>query len=185
MKFDWKLMTVAAAAMLTTSIAQAATVNVGGTGVFDIDAPTTAESAPGQTFTFSFITQDPIPGNPNSALINPTFTLAGNGIAPTITSVQFYDSSDNGLFDLTFSDHNVLSLYGDQIDMGGYLQSGYYRASIGLAGGTSIGVGGVSVSVNVSPVPLPASAPLFGGAVLALAAGSAALKRGRRARSLA
>ena len=179
----WKKLLAATAAILSVSAANAATVNVGATGLFGEKTMTTAESAPGQTFTFSFIVPDPVSGVTETNLTNPMYSLSGKAIGPTITSVTFHDASDNGLFDLTFSDNNVLSLYGSNIYTNGFLQSGFYFAAIGQNGGAPVGSGGVSVSVSVSPVPLPASAPLFGGAVLALATAGAAFRRLQRAQA--
>lgn len=178
-----KSLVAALAAIVSVSAAHAATVNVGGTGFFGMDTTPTAESAPGQTFTFSFIVPDPVSGTTETNLINPRYSLAANPIGPTITSVTFYDASHNGLFDLTFSDNNVLSLYGSSIYANGFLQSGFYVAQVAQDGGAVIGNGGVSVSVSVSAVPLPASAPLFGSAVLALAAAGAAFRRMQRAQA--
>jgi hypothetical protein len=179
---------VAAILGLSIGATQAATVNVGASGFFGSDIAPTAESAPGQTFTFSFITSNPISGNPDTSLINPTFSLSGTAITPTITSVTFHDAGDGGLFDLTFSDQNVLSLYGAGIDTNGVLQSGFYLAAIALNGEAPVvgtddlptSVGSVSVSINVSPVPLPASAPMFGAALLGLGILGYAMKRSPR-----
>lgn len=153
---------------LSIGATHAATVNISGSGFFGPNIETTAESAPGQTFTFSFITPNPVSSDVDTTLIDPTFALAGHAIAPSIKSVTFHDANDNGLFDLLFEDNTKLSFYGADIDDNGILQPGFYFAQVALGEGDPTAIGAVSVSVNVSPVPLPASAPLFGAALLGL-----------------
>ncbi len=83
-----KSLVAALAAIVSVSAAHAATVNVGGTGCFGMDTTPTAESAPGQTFTFSFLVPDPVSGTTETNLINPRYSLAANPIGPTITSIR-------------------------------------------------------------------------------------------------
>lgn len=184
----WRSVTGAAALVLSLGAAEAATVSVSGSGFFGTGTATTAESKAGETFTFSFITPNPIPGNPDTALTNPYFSLGGvspTATSPTISSVNFGNDANGGLFDLVFSDSNTLSFYGATIDNGGFLQSGFYIATVGLDGGRPTANGSVSVSVNVSPVPLPDAAPMFGAALLGLGMFGYACKQSAKLRAQA
>lgn len=168
--------------MLFAGDVQAATVNISGSGLFGSATPSTTETAPGQTFSFSFATTNPTPDNPDTDISTFSYTLAATSIAPImLSSITFFDDTDKGLFDLNFSDGNILSFYGADIGSTGFLMSGFYQAQVALdQGPVSTGAGSVAVSINVSAVPLPASAPLFGAAVLAFGLLGYAAKRTSR-----
>lgn len=165
-----RIFTALSAFFLAMAIAPAAKadgVNITGSGTYDTDAPTTAYSAPGATWYFSFNLPDPINNNPTTQDTNFTFDLNGTQAANSLPGgVLFYSVAQLGGFDLFVptdpaSGTAIISLY-FPADVGSNLSIvfGDNAAQIGLNDGDAIGSG------NVSITPEPPSLLLFGTAIL-------------------
>jgi MYXO-CTERM domain-containing protein len=162
--------------------AGAGTIQITGSGTWNADAPTTDYSAPNASWSFSFDVPDPLDANPTSMVTNASYLLNGAPIAHTITSVQFYTPSLQGLFNLNFGYVGFVSLFGPQVidpsTLG--LFPGMYPAMIDVNIQnriTGTGTGMVDVGIS-SPVPEPSS--IISGGLGLLAAVGLALRRGIR-----
>ena len=144
-----------AAAIACAPSAVADTSTISASGTWGNNAPTTAYSEAGATWSFSFDLPDPIASNPSTQLTNFAYYLDGSLVSTTLPGgVLFYPVSQGGGFDL-FTDgqtgDNVVSLY-FPFDIGSNLtivDGTYTDVGIGLNDGDPAGTG----TVNVTPEP--------------------------------
>lgn len=130
--------------MLAQTAASGGTVEISGSGTWDSTAPSTALSAAGKTWSFSFDVNvtTPIENLTTLSVSNPLYLLNGTPVvSETINTVQFFTTAAFGLFNLGFSGGSLpdeLNFYGVQVfDASGNLAPGTYQAAIdinGLAG---------------------------------------------------
>lgn len=127
-----------------------------GSGAWDRDAPATSFSAAAASWSFTFLLPTTVSANPTTAMTSFSYTLNGvaTGIAPA--SVEFFSSSDSGMFDIHFQNAETVSFYGPIVLNGSSLVPGSYDAFSGLAGGVPIGSGVISLQA-VPAVPEPGS----------------------------
>jgi hypothetical protein len=151
-----------AAALATTALlavsaqAQAATVLIQGVVFFGTGTPVTEYSKPNSQVAFSFDVPEVLDANPTAEVTDFSYMLNGVDVSSPVVGVEFYDSGQDGMFDIFFADHTV-SIYGADIGSSGTIGSaGFYNVTAGIDQvypGT--GVGGVTV--NVPSVPEPAT----------------------------
>jgi len=165
------------AALLTTPLAVATPVSFTGSGTWDQSTPTTAYSAAGTTWQFSFFLPDTLSSNPTTQVTNFSYLLNGVTVTTSLPGgVMFYPVAEGGGFDLyptinNTSNVSVISLLFPN-DVGSHLSivSGVFQASITLNDGitTSDGLtpGSGSGTVTISSTPEPPSIILLGTALL-------------------
>ena len=137
-------------------IASATTLmNFSGSGVWGSTAPTSAYSAPLDTWSFSFDLPSPIAGNPTTEATNFSYTLNGTAVNGAPSSITFFDSASLGLFDINFSNISVSLFSASKTDVGSSLTllPGIYTAFITLNDGTANGNG----TIGIQPIPEPSS----------------------------
>jgi hypothetical protein len=118
--FSLALSLLALVCALAPSRAFASNVVVSDSGTFASGVPNTTESAPGETWSFSFsVNSNPAVSNVvlgqnfDTSFSNFTYTLNGSPVATSPTELTWYSTPLGGLIDLTFAD-GVLSIYGNQ-----------------------------------------------------------------------
>jgi PEP-CTERM motif len=84
------------------------------------NTPDTPFSAPGGLWTFSFnLENNPIHSNPTNEITNFSYELNGVEVSNTVFSpfvtAEFFTADKAGMFDLSFSNGDVVSLYGADI----------------------------------------------------------------------
>jgi hypothetical protein len=163
---------LAAAAWLVHGSA-AAVVVVTGSGTWDATAPSSSISAPGATWSFSFLLPDLIAQNPTTAASSFSYSLDGIPVAAAPASIQFFAPVDSGGFDINFVGGATFSLYTQALLTAQSLTLGSFDVFTGLAGGLPVGSGTVSL------VPEPAGALSLALGLVPL--GLLALVRRRRA----
>ena len=93
---------IAAAIAVLPTGPSAASVLITGSGAFDVTAPTTAISAPGETFSFSFELPNPISANPTTEGTDFSFDLGGSPVADGLAEVEFFTTASSGPFRYRF-----------------------------------------------------------------------------------
>jgi len=114
----------------------------------------------GANANFQFEVAEPFAaGNPATPLsvTNFQYFIGGNPVAFTnISSVNFYQLANGGMFDLVFSDSNVINIYGIDIGSTGSVTPGFYFppqvSSVGVNNSVGSGQGTVSAT-KVGAVP--------------------------------
>jgi hypothetical protein len=106
--------------------------------------PVTSLSAPGATSNFSFSLPNPISSNPtNQATHVIYYTTNGPSVTdpllPISVTVEFFTDAVEGLFDLTFADGEILSLYGPDIGTQLTIDTGIFDATAGVTAPTGSG----------------------------------------------
>ncbi len=168
------LFLIAPLLLLSAAVAKADTIS--GSGTWGDGAPTTDESAPGDTWSFSFVVSDPATdATPlgsdaftTEEISDFSFSLDGTPITATLTSVTFYDTTDSGMFDLDLSNGDVVSLYGAQVfnnfPPDPTFAGGTYPVQIAMDDASAEGTG----SVTIMTAPEPGSLALLGLGMLAI-----------------
>ena len=148
---------------------------VTGSGTWGAATATTTETAVNETFSFSFTISNPVTdataaGPANAGFGTKEFSgfqyyLNGAPIEPTATEIVFYTSGNAGLFDLDFSDGNIVSLYDGQAFAGTpppdmTIVPGVYPATAALDDGEATDQPGTVVTIT--PVPEPSGTLLLG-----------------------
>ena len=112
--------------------------------------PDTPFSQPDASWSFSFDLPNPISSNPTNQATNFSYVTNGNAVSDTLfmpfVAVKFFSAPDAGMFDLTFSNGDVLSLYGADIGTSLTLAPGQYDVAAGMQMHPASGIGTVTVS---------------------------------------
>jgi hypothetical protein len=163
---------------LVQSAAIGGTVAISGSGTWNANTLVTDVSAPNATWSFSFDVSSPVPTDDKTpaAVTNASYLLNGTPVvSETLTTVIFFDSGSNGMFELIFSiphsTGDTVDLYGAQVfDSSGNLIPGSYPASsdVNLTVGGPPGSGSGTVVIE-AVIPEPSSIISGGIAVVALA----------------
>lgn len=130
----------------------------------DTGVSATPYSFNGANANFQFEVAEPFAaGNPATPLsvTNFKYFIGGNPVAFTnIGSVNFYQVGNGGMFDLTFTDGNVINIYGTDIGSAGSVTPGFYFppsvSSVGVNFTVGEGQGTVSAT-KVGAIPEPAT----------------------------
>ena len=186
---------LAAALLSITALAQATPLQVSSSGIYDLTAPSTAFSAPGATWSMSFVVDSqpaPLASNGLTALglfstvpfSSFSFLLDGVPIAMQPFYVTLYNGNNGGGIDLFFSDLlatptepvDSLSLFGQQYYSGSEfaptILPGLYATSQPRGGGVVVTVDDVAFNQGEAVVRIetmgggPAPMPLPGTAAL-------------------
>jgi hypothetical protein len=170
------------------AVAKADTVLITASGIWDGLAPTSPESAPGASWSFSLDVTTPLAGDDTATFSGFSFKLDHTPVATRATFLKFFDSQGLGLFDLGFADGEFLTLRGPQIfDPGGDLIPGTYSADLTIVAAssspTSIGLGeGTVVVETIDPSVVPEPSSIAGLATGLVALSALGVRRSRRAR---
>jgi hypothetical protein len=173
--------------ILVQSAAIGGTVAISGSGTWNANTLVTDVSAPNATWSFSFDVSSPVPTDDSTpaAVINASYLLNGIPVvSETLTTVLFFDSGFDGMFDLNFSIPgsigDTVNLYGAQVfDSSGNLISGWYQANsdVNLTAGPPSGSGSGTVLIEpVTTIPEPTSI-ISGGIAVAVLAGFGLVRR--------
>lgn len=170
---------VAPLLLFSAAVSRADTVT--GSGTWASTAPTTTESAPGATWSFSFMLSDPATdafpdggGYLTSQFSDFTYSLGGVAISPTLTNILFFPTSENGMFDLTFSNGDVVSIYGAQVYAGSpppgiTFIGGVYAVNIAMMDAVIPTGSGTVTIATAATTPEPATLALLAFGAIALA----------------
>jgi hypothetical protein len=132
--------------------ANADILEVSGTGLWGANAPVTAESAPNESFTFSFNIPEAA-GNPSSLGTNFVYMLNGSAVPVSLSTIQFFPGSLGGLFDLDLSNGDTVSAYGADAGSGGTVSTGVFPATFAMFDQGATGAGSVVISDSAAPEP--------------------------------
>jgi hypothetical protein len=123
---------------------------ISASGEWGDGTPFTPFSAPGASWSFSFDLPNPISSNPTSQATHFSFLTNAPTASHTIffpsVGLKFFPTDLAGMFDLTFPDGNVLSLYGADIGSSLTLVAGTYDVEAGMQMLPASGSGTVTVS---------------------------------------
>jgi hypothetical protein len=161
-----RILSVIALASLA-SISWAQSLNVSGSGTFGPTGPTTFESAPGDTWNFSFdVNASPAVTNAypgccfDTTFSDFSYYLNGTKVTTSPTELTWFSTFDSGLFDLSFADGGV-GPFGSQAYSGSEsnptILTGAYPVSDGffydnLHHGTLSGTINISVPEGSAPL---------------------------------
>lgn len=163
---------IATSVLIARPDAHAGMVTVSGLGTWGADAPDSLYSAAGASWSFSFDIPDPLDAASTSTATNFQFFLDGSAVSATLSSVEFFDASQGGGFDLNFDDGNTLNLYLDEVlsSPGLSLDLGVYSSNIDInAFNVPPDGSGAGVVTLALAVPEPSSLASGGLALSALA----------------
>ena len=113
-------LTLALASMLH-SPASAGSIEISGSGTWDPNAPSTALTAPNETWSFSLLAPDPLPGTTDSfgdytsGVAHAAYLLSGTAASDTIIGLTYYSTSFGGGFDIDFASGSIVSLAAAQV----------------------------------------------------------------------
>jgi hypothetical protein len=127
------------------SPASAGTVAISAVGFSGPDAQVTPYSAPDAEFSFSFNLLNPIPGNPTTGTFFSYFLNLTEVTFTQFIPVQFFTAADAGMFDLTFPDGDVVSLYSGDIGTSLTIPDGTFLAAAGVQMEPATGIAVVTV----------------------------------------
>ncbi len=130
---------------------------VSGSGSWDQTTATTTESIAGDKWSFSFDLSRTFSVNPTTAFSNFSYSLNGVSVNSPLSSVTFFDTNSQGMFDLSFKNGDVVSFYGADVGSTLTLREGVFEATSALSQGTSTGNG----MITISPVPEPSEYALM------------------------
>lgn len=159
------------AVLVGTRLAGASSIYFTGTGTWDQATPTTAYSAAGATWQFSFYLPNVIASNPTTQVTDFSYSLNGTPIATSLPGgIFFFPVSNGGGFDLyptidNTSDVNVISvLFPYDVGSDLTITSGVFQAGMELNDGLTPGSG--TGTVTIAATPEPPSIILLGTALL-------------------
>ena len=112
---------------------------------------------PGALFAFTFdLENNPIPSNPTNEITNFSYELNGTEVSNTLFSpfvtAEFFTADEAGMFDLSFSNDDVVSLYGADIGTSLTFAPGAYLVAAGMQMLPATGLGTVIVRVSTGGV---------------------------------
>ena len=134
-----------------------ADVNITAAGSWGDNTPDTPFSQPGALFAFNFdLENNPIPSNPTNQITNFSYELNGTEVSNTLFSpfvtAEFFTADKAGMFDLSFSNGDVVSLYGADIGSSLTFAPGAYLVAAGMQMLPATGLGTVIVRVSTGSV---------------------------------
>ena len=134
-----------------------ADVNITAAGSWGDNTPDTPFSQPGALFAFTFdLENNPIPSNPTNQITNFSYELNGTEVSNTLFSpfvtAEFFTADEAGMFDLSFSNGDVVSLYGADIGSSLTFAPGAYLVAAGMQMLPATGLGTVIVRVSTGSV---------------------------------
>jgi hypothetical protein len=134
-----------------------ADVNITAAGSWGDNTPDTPFSQPGALFAFNFdLENNPIPSNPTNQITNFSYELNGTEVSNTLFSpfvtAEFFTADEAGMFDLSFSNGDVVSLYGADIGSSLTFAPGAYLVAAGMQMLPATGLGTVIVRVSTGSV---------------------------------
>jgi hypothetical protein len=134
-----------------------ADVNITGAGLWGDNTPDTPFSEPGGLWVFSFnLENNPISSNPTNDITNFSYELNGTEVSNTLFSpfvtAEFFTADKAGMFDLSFSNGDVVSLYGADIGSSLTFAPGAYLVAAGMQMLPATGLGTVIVRVSTGSV---------------------------------
>ena len=132
--------------------ANADILDVSGTGLWGPNVPATAESAPNESFSFSFNIPEAA-GNPSTLATNFAYTLNGSAVPVSLENVTFFPVSNLGLFDLNLSNGDQVSAFGADVGSGGTVSTGVFPATFAMFDQGATGAGSVVISDSAAPEP--------------------------------
>jgi hypothetical protein len=119
---------------------------ISASGTWGEGTPITPYSAPGGSWSFSFDLPNPISSNPTDQATHFSYIANGTAFFFPFIGVKFFPADLAGMFDLTFPDGDVLSLYGADIGTSLTLVTGTYDVEAGMLFNSASGIGTVTVS---------------------------------------
>jgi hypothetical protein len=163
--------------LISAAAADADSFLITASGTWNGLAPTSPESAPGSSWSFSLDVTAPLSFDNTAAFSSFSFALDGTPVSTGASFLEFFDKASLGLFDLGLADGDFLTLSGAQVfDAAGELIPGSYAARISIfATSSPIGRGRGTVVINDPPGAVPEPASIVG-----LATGLVALAGFRR-----
>ena len=137
-------------------VAQPFARTISASGTWGDGTPITPYSAPGGSWSFSFDLPNPISSNPTDQATHFSYLESSPKVAPVVylpsVGVKFFPADQAGMFDVTFPDGNVLSLYGPDIGTSLTFVTGQYNdVAAGMDMLPASGIGTVAVFA-LSPV---------------------------------
>ena len=134
-----------------------ADVNITGAGLWGDNTPDTPFSAPGGLWVFSFnLENNPISSNPTNDITNFSYELNGVEVSNTLFSpfvtAEFFPADLAGMFDLSFSNGDVVSFYGADIGSSLTFTPGVDVVAAGVQMLPATGLGTVVVRVSTGGV---------------------------------
>jgi hypothetical protein len=148
-----------------------------GSGTWDAGTPTTAYSAAGATWQFSFFLPGILSSNPTTQVTDFSYALNGTVVTTSLPGgVLFYSVADGGGFDLyptmnNTSDVGVISLiFPDDVGSNLTVVGGTFKATIelndGITTANGLAPGSGSGTVSISSVPEPPGLWMIGPVLL-------------------
>ena len=154
---------LASAVVLGAASVANATALIQGVVFFGASTPTTDFSAPNSQVSFSFEVPDPLDANPTTDITDFSYDLNGVAVTDPVEGVEFYPSSEQGMFDIFFAGDTV-SIYGADIGSSGVIgPAGFYDVTAAMNEGTATGLGGVTVGAVPEPATWAVMLLGFGG----------------------
>lgn len=175
MKVKNRLLAVGSAIGLALAVsgANAATFIQG--GATWTSGPTTQYSKPGQAFSFSFSLDDVLGANNFAQNVTDfQYSLGGNPVSTVLKSIQFFNTGDDGMFNLNF-DNGFVSIFGRDVSGLGDNPLYYNNDVTASVNGRGFASGSVQVT-SVGAVPEPGTWALM---ILGFGAMGVAMRRRR------
>ena len=173
--------------LLSPSVLYGGAITITGSGTWDNTIVSdSGVSAPGASWSFSFVVSSPLDPSLVAATTNSTYSLNGAPVSGTFSFVEFYNASNYGGFDLLFDNGNGIEVYAPQLFDANYnLIPGSYAVTLddvfaSTYVGQPPGEGSGTVSIAAASVPEP-SPIVCAGISLAAATGLALARRKRNA----
>jgi PEP-CTERM motif len=120
---------------------------ISASGTWGDGTPITSFSQPGASWSFSFDLPNPISSNPTDQATHFSYITDGTAFFFPSVVVQFFPADLAGMFDLTFPDGDVFSLYGADIGTSLTLVAGQYNVEAGMQMLPASGIGTATVSL--------------------------------------
>ena len=177
--------------VLSQSALYAGSITISGSGTWDSTlVPSSSPpdgvsvSEPGASWSFSFVVSSPLDSSLVASTTDASYLLNGAPVSDTFSFVEFYTTSDGGMFDILFDSDNGIELYGPQIfDANNNLIPGSYSIHLddvfaSTYAGPPLGEGSGTVIVGAASVPEPSSI-ISSGIALAVLTGLSLARRKR------
>ena len=141
-----------AALLGAASVANAGTALIQGEVFFGANTPTSAYTGPDKQVQFSFDVPSSFSGSSTSAITDFIYTVGTKAVSGAPTSIVFFPTAVNGMFDIDFASDTV-SIYGADIGSTGNVgPTGGYGVTAALnAARPATGTGFVDVTVSAVP----------------------------------